>query len=437
MNLGLSFTLYLPPLLGCAWVLANGDISNAAFLWLVIASVFLLRRECFRIENFWCIVLFSSPISAVAIGQLLRADLSLSEFDSPLRILLGSLVFLALSSIREIDKRKLARMLAVGSAFGLIFGLLSLNQEWTSFYGGRFATTKSAPNDLGGYSGLLLIVVMLGLFTTRMIQKPPLRYAYLASLVAGAGAGAYLLLGTQSRGPWLVTAVVLTGMLGIYAHRRPYKAITLLIICGALVGSWTQTQHFQKYQDRFGSALGEPYRWLTEGEKASSGGARLSMLPASVDLFLVEPLRGFGDFGYSPLARTPEFAGKYGAEVGNQLGGQGGPHNEIAARSLQSGIWGLIATVFLLVYPIYRFGRQTLKAEDEDQRDLSFMGLIIITYIFLLSFVLEPYSLKHTATFNALILAVLLGATANRSPNPASIETTTASDQMEPDKTHV
>ncbi|MEY4724183.1 MAG: hypothetical protein RL043_332, partial [Pseudomonadota bacterium] len=97
--------------------------------------------------------------------------------------------------------------------------------------------------------------------------------------------------------------------------------------------------------------------------------------------------------------------------------------------------WGLLATVFLLVYPVYRFGRQTLEAKDENQRHLSFMGFIIFTYIFLLSFVLEPYSLKHTATFNALLLAVLLGATAEQSPNSVSIGTTSASDRMEPDRT--
>lgn len=426
--------LYSTVFLACAWVLSNGNVSNSAFILLLAVSAYCSRETWKRVELIPFPLLFASPICAVAVGQALRLDLNLSEFDAPLRILLALIVFYTIRSWEPL-KQKLMLTVSIGSAAGLILVILSLDPQWMSHYGGRFATTKSAPNDLGGYSGLLLIITVLGLLTPSLARRPLLRVGYLGLLLAGLTAGIYVLFGTQSRGPWLVTAIVLLMVLSWTLYRQPRNTLLLSLVLATGVGVWTQTQSFQTHKERIYSTLNEPLRWATKNEQATSGGARLSMLPASKELFLTEPLRGFGDFGYSPFARTPEFATKYGPEVANQLGGQGGPHNEIAARSLQSGIWGLLATVFLLVYPVYRFGRQTLEAKDENQRDLSFMGFIVFTYIFLLSFVLEPYSLKHTATFNALLLAVLLGATAEQSPNFVSIGTTSASDRMEPDRT--
>jgi O-antigen ligase len=396
-------------------VLWNGNVANGAYFLLLLTCIVLaFRLPKIQQSDGYTTFLFLAPLVAVLIGQSLRGQLNASEFDAPARLLGALFIYLCVSRAM-LSLRKVFYTLAIGATLGLVLVTFFIDPKWTSFYGGRFATLKSAPNDLGGYSGLLLVIAVTGLLshlTDKWRRGPSLAsILMLVGLVIGTIAGAYVLLGTQSRGPWLVVAVSILLLFAWHFLRHPKRTSLIASALIALLAAGTQTTWFQTHQERVWSTIGEPLNWLKQGQRETSGGARLSMLPASIELFSKAPISGHGDFGYSPHARKPEFAQKYGGEVSNQLGGQGGPHNEIAARSLQSGIWGLIATVFLLVYPVYRFGRQTLQAEDEDQRDLSFMGFVIFSYIFLLSFVLEPYSLKHTATFNALLLAVMLGAT--------------------------
>jgi O-antigen ligase len=413
-------TLYLL-LVACAFILSNGNISNAAFFILLIAGICSIQRRYFLLTDILIYFLFSLPIIAVFAGQMLRLEWSLKEFDAPSRIFAAIFIFKFVKFTKP-SKKLCFNVLTIGSALGLILLLLFLDIDSTNFYRGRFATRTSAPNDLGGYSGLLLTMTVTGLLGLRekfklieICHKKSYKNIFIFLVCfAGLIAGAYILLGTQSRGPWLVAVFSLLITFLYWFFFQPKRAVKLLIFFALLFVTVLNTPWFKKLDDRIWSTVNEPIQWVMtnrENQEKTSGGARLSMLYASGELFSKAPFKGFGDFGYSPQAREPEFAQKYGSEVSHQLGGQGGPHNEIAARSLQSGIWGLIATVFLLVYPVYRFGRQTLQADDEDQRDLSFMGFVIFSYIFLLSFVLEPYSLKHTATFNALLLAVLLGAT--------------------------
>ena len=419
-----------------AFVISNGHISNTAFFLLFIFSWVCGFRSAKHSVSLTTAALFSAPILAVAIGQLLRWDLSFKEFDAPVRIL-AALAIYRLTTSCQAQRQQILTILASACGLGLILVTFFLDPQATAFYGGRLSTDKSAPNDLGGYTGFLLVIATLGLLTAHRVKDPALRFGYVVVLIAGVACGSYILLGTQSRGPWLVTALALLLVFCLAAYRQPRKTFTALVLVLATIGVWTQTTSFNGYKNRIYSTLGEPIRWITSNEQETSGGTRLSMLPASKELFMADPLRGFGDFGYSRLARTPEFENKYGAGVSYQMGGEGGPHNEIAARSLQSGIWELIATIFLLLYPIYQFGRQTLEAKEDAQRDLSFMGFVIFSYIFLLSFVLEPYSLKHTATFNALLLAVLLGATATRPSVNESPETTSGEGQKGLDRVRV
>lgn len=415
----LRLFLYIALVTSSMWILSSGTVSNSAFFLLVIVtgSFLLHRRDGSKVH---CTdFLFAAPFLAVLVGQLLRLDFNLSEYDSPSRLLLAYVIYRSVQQLNP-SREKLLLAISTGAAMGLILVLVFLADDWLP----RFSTVKSAPNDLGGYTGLLLVTVLSVIFTTFSSYKP-LKNWKLGLLVfwsVAVGFGTYTLLGTLTRGAWISTGAVVLLIILVNFLRKPGRTMlpVVVIFLGGII--FQNTGWYEQHKDRVTSAYQEPIRWLSINPQVSSGGSRLFILEGAVALFWTSPLTGFGDFGYSPLARTQEFEMKFGKEASFLLGGQAGPHNEMAARSLQSGIWGLIATVFLLVYPVYRFGRQTLQAQDEDQRDLSFMGFVIFSYIFLLSFVLEPYSLKHTATFNALLLAVLLGATRTDRPAIAAPE---------------
>jgi O-antigen ligase len=412
-------------------VLWNGNISNAAFFILFIYAS-LTVKNCFtktsKANLAPLIFLFLSPLVAVFLGQLLRGELILREFDAPVRVA-GAIAIYLLVRHQNLPKDFVRRAIFFGSALGLLTIAFFIDNENTLKFGKRFSTGKSAPNDLGGYTGLLILVVATYVATLFVKQwdcpRRTIRQKILYSVVGlvSLGFGAYVLVGTQSRGPWLCVSIILTAIIIWGVIQRPKAgsifllSLITIILIGAQFGS-SDLRH-----GRIGSMFSEPYNWVNEKKQTTSGAIRLSIIPASIDLFTTRPWTGFGDFGYGALAKRPEFSEKHGRGVAKILGQGGGAHNEVLARSLQSGVWGLIAATFLLVYPVYRFGRQLIQSEDENQKFLSLMGLVIFAYIFLLSFVLEPYSLKHTATFNALLLAVLLGSTqpdSHRLPDPPS-----------------
>lgn len=387
--------------------------GNAAFFLLFLASLWGLwiNRPTPRQDSspgaHLTIALLIAPIIAVAMGQLLRGDLIIKEFDAPSRLLAATAIFLWLSRV-QLSPAAIANALGLGAAAGLILLTQFLSERWMSHYGGRFSTEMSAPNDFGGYVGILMTLATTLLITTKW-ERSRANFGGRLLLLAGFAAGLWLILGSQSRGPWLATGVSLVFLLFLSLWIDQRRGLALILGAFLSIGLTLQLPQFSGLKDRLTSTIQEPIAWLQDGQRDTSGGTRLSMIPASIELFQTQPLSGFGDFGYSPLARTEGFKQKFGNSTSDQLGGEGGPHNELAARSLQSGVWGLAATLLLLIAPVVLFAQRLLKDfRTNSSPSTSLMGLGFAINIFLLSFVLEPYSLKHTATFNALLLAVLL-----------------------------
>jgi O-antigen ligase len=149
-------------------------------------------------------------------------------------------------------------------------------------------------------------------------------------------------------------------------------------------------------------------KWSQSKEENSSAGERLSMIVASAKLISMAPWTGYGDFGYLKAGCGDEF--KSTPYYSRSLCAGSGPHNEVLARGLQSGIWGVLATLNLLLAPIVWFGFHLRRFwNSPDIYNPALLGLTFSINIALVCMFMEPYSIKFTATFNALVLAVLFG----------------------------
>ncbi len=379
----------------------------AFFLLISIAITEITRKKWNRPKSgFYSLgaiplLALALPFLAVAIGQILRHSLKFPEFDSPARLLVAiAIVFFLVPRIQGF-KLKPSEIMGVGAVFGIFLLYFTVNSD--PRVGGRLVSLQSWPNDLGAYAGVLLLFSVWFLLTFRSVTLPSLVAIWSFTSIA-IGTGLHVLIETQSRGPWLATTVAFIAIALIVLSRRiggvKATAVIFLIMAGmAYIISFEPSQ-------RLASIVSEPIKWIDTKREDTSAGERLGMGRAALKLISMQPWVGYGDFGYMEQACTPPF--KDHNYFSNSLCVGAGPHNELLARALQSGVWGLLATLFLLCAPIIYFSRMMFKYKNCDLIfNPSLLGFIFSTHIFVISFFMEPYSIKFTATFNASVLSIL------------------------------
>ena len=356
--------------------------------------------------SLWPLWILIAPIAAVAIGQVLRADLRIQEFDAPSRLLAAGLIFSIYSRSNPDFRLRPSTAIGLGAVAGAIALYFAIDPTRTALQGGRLTTKLSWPNDLGAYSGVLLTFLTWIL----LIQKTTVPWK--RALLLGAGglgiiASIHVWWHAESRGPWVATVLSLLILLSIQGVRLYglKRLITFWACAGVLIA---MTMAVKDLSPRLTSIVNEPVRWLESRKENSSAGERLSMIVASGKLISMEPWTGYGDFGYLKAGCNDEF--KLTKYYSRSLCAGSGPHNEVLARGLQSGIWGLLATLNLLLVPIVWFGFHLRKFwNSPDIYNPALLGLTFSINIALVCMFMEPYSIKFTATFNALVLAVLFG----------------------------
>lgn len=363
--------------------------------------------------DYFIIAILVFPILAVLIGQLMRGGLHSPEFDAPSRILASCAIFFLLRNLASGLTISPIVLIGLGASLGALTLPLALSSERLTVVGGRFSTDLSWPNDLGAYAGLLTMIT-LHLITSRSDSKLPrvVRTLFFLGLTCSLIAGAWVLTGAQSRGPWMATMISIGAIVAIrFAEPIAISRTKTMVGGGALLlGVTLMIATTPNLAQRIDSILQEPAAWAETRQENSSAGQRLSMMIASLKLISLAPSSGYGDFGYLEVACDEKFKTQYPEHYSNSLCAGSGPHNEILARGLQSGLWGVIATSFLLFGPILIF-LQALRGSGESlsQRETAALGLVTSLHLAIICMFMEAYSIKFTATFNALLLSVLFG----------------------------
>lgn len=408
---------------GPALFMAVPHAGNTVFFLVFLAALWGLvtphrQRERIGVAKVDLVIIWALllPFSAVAIGQILRGSLHLPEYDAPSRLLAAVAIFYFLVRENRFLKVKPSVLLGFGAVTGLALLAASIDPSRTAAGGGRLSTKLSWPNDLGAYAGVLLTFVIWLMACYRSTNRVTGIAMWLIS-VPSCLAGAYVFIGAQSRGPWIATAITFLMMGAILGLRRWGLSKTVLIALFVAIGIGSMVS-LSTLSPRLTSIVAEPVNWAKSRQENSSAGERLSMAVASADLISKRPWSGYGDFGYLKEGCNEEF--KKTTYYSRALCDGAGPHNEVLARGLQSGVWGLIATIGLLLIPITWFAKHLWVYKTTDEIfNPAFLGLIFSVNIALVCMFMEPYSIKFTATFNAFVLAILFAevAVARKSVN--------------------
>ena len=385
---GVAFAAYIPKAASTSLILAS-----------IVSVIAVIRNSWPRKEPILFISGFIAPISAIFIASLIRGEFTAREFDSASRLLLGIPLFLYLIKQNRSSNNKLISGLVVA----LILAGVFVDPNKTEFYGNRYATAYADVNSLAA-----ILVTFLAITVHYLLNQTFRNSTLFYLMLSGVFIGGYILAKTGARGPILVFFITLFLIFALYIKDNKCRAFgrTSIVLATLLIPPFLLFLNDHTFQQRIYSIATEIFD-LTEKTDSTetSSGIRLSMLKLSLGLFLEKPVAGWGDIRYSTEINDSIFSAGVSSPViqATQLGG---PHNEFAARALNSGSFGLVASLFFHFLPIlllFQKKHARLRSGFAVKQ-----ALVLISTLFLLGFTLETFSLKYMTSLNTILLAVVL-----------------------------
>lgn len=377
--------------------------SNAFFLLAIIGSIISLaqRRDLPYKPGLWvwtlCLTL-CAPIVADVISQILRAEIVTSQLDASFRLLLGIPILLFFLDKIVIDEKIFT--LVIGSS--VIATVLSVVIAPTGVnFWGRWATVSADPNSLGCITAIATGSLVY-LCLRHLTNKQWMMFVFaLITLVTGL----YILIRSQSRGGWLVFALLLPVVLSL-AKRQELKGVKPILLCLAASAAYiffTDSTLTARAQSIYFETKDW---WQNPSNTATSIGIRLNMLKASWSLITYNPILGYGDHGYGSVLSS----GALGQFSPTTIHGMSAsPHNEIIGKTLKSGIFGGFASLFVFAVPFLFFSKLLKSRNSISQNIPASLGLILVSGFFISGLSAGILGLTYLSSLYAATVTSLAG----------------------------
>ena len=342
----------------------------------------------------WTLAALLSAILAILFSQVLRGDIETPAYDGPLRLAISGPILLHLTQ-RRIDFTRMFQWVCPAAVFATAIVLLS-GDPFARWHG-RLSTYFVDPLTLGQYT---LLFGSFCLFSINLRGKDSV-WA-LAYKIAGVAVGFGISMIAESRSAWVALPVVimlwLTMVLRIKSPLRlAAGGVALVAIC-LLIYEISPMVHM-----RVDAALADLQLYFHGGDKDTPVGLRLSLWRASWQLFLANPLDGYGD-GHIPLLTSFPSIAPYATPTLQFIINHNGAHNELMQNLIRSGVFGLLSTVLLFTIPAVIFIRAG-RSSNEQVRAAALFGLCYIGALFCFGLSTEVLNLKYLASFYGLMIA--------------------------------
>ncbi len=389
---------------GIAGLLSIRGMTNKCFFLLLIVSLFFLKNSITYLRDAKIVkkmipvlITLSLPTMAVLVNHAYIGNWAYKYFDGPTRMLYS--IFIMLFFIyKNVNYKKIIAFSSPVAIF-LICIVLFYGSDIIGREGGRFATYFVRPNSFGTYSAVLagfcLFNIRLGLQTSRF---------YIAYQLTGFLVGLILVVGSQTRASWIALGISI--LVWIFFN---YKQMTKVFIKNSIFVFSLFLLFvlflFPNIIDRFSRGLLEVKNWFIGSNIDSSTGVRFSMWKIAWQLFLHNPIFGYGDQGYTVFLDKPWFSST-ASDFAKKTMACCGPHNELLANMLRSGILGGLSILCLFFIPLVLF---FINAFDGNTRisEASRLGISYIITVMICSISIEVFNLKYTSTFYGLTIAGL------------------------------
>ena len=373
--------------------IAYGITLLSSFLLAIIHrkdfSQLVFSRE-FLIVLLACTLL---PLS-ILLGQSFRSSWLANPFDGPIRLTLSIAVIFSIYLLRINFFRILEILIPLSLISIYLYALFN-----TGNYLPRLTNPYVDPIIWGNFCMILGFVMLFSIARSDHMLVKVIKSGFFVF-------GAYLSILSQSRAGWLAGLVLLIAYLIIYRQELGYKKIILLLITFVIViialYGLSPSIH-----GRVDAAILEINHWMSGTQKESSSGYRLTMWKMSLYLLAQAPWTGYGDHQLLPYLSDPYILSFADAESIKTIQCCG-PHNEIMAHSLRSGIWGLFAILATYLLPILFYLRIRNQLNNRI-KSLAHMGLSFSLGLLICAFLSEMLSLKFIYSYSPLIQAGIIG----------------------------
>lgn len=346
-----------------------------------------------------CITL-ALPMLAVFLGQVFRGNFIASYYDSPVHIIISVFVLLAVAKQSNNTVKWMSHLFPLALLIALAYIIVAPNLFW-----GKTRLTTNALDPLM-FGSLSLTLGLLSLVSIKLDTNHS-KWLIVYKLI-GLAAGVYLSIVSGSRTGWMALPII--GLIWLYIEKHkfnPFKTIITIIVIAILSFSTYTTS--TNVRERINAAFDElsSYQWRsTNPNMNTSIGARISFMRIAVYLFEKKPLSGWGDGNFQNVVNDPKL--NFADTETKRVAIEAGFHNDISANMVRSGIWGLLATMTLFLMPAIFFIRN-LVSQHKIQRDVAFFALTFLLCQFISSMSMEILTLKYSASFYGLMIAILSG----------------------------
>ncbi len=397
---------------------SNAILILGAFLCLIFLSLSGNRQRAReRFPNpevaFLTVVMvttLASPVLAVAISSGLRGSFYLSQFDSPARLCLAIPIFIF--ALRT--KLNAAKFLQFAIPAALILTLVQQYLITQPMHWGptRMATYFADPLVFGYVSMTFGLICAVSINLLKTDSNLILGFKLL-----GAFVGLYLSIQSGSRTGWMAIPIVL----GIWAYQHSgngaggdgnkrtqvFFVMALSCLIAALV--YVTSSTFSHRVDLVANEI-KTYPWTGIAPETAVG-SRITFLRIAWDLFFQNPWSGIGDTRFEQFPLPPQVLG-YASPTTLATAFRSGFHNEVVTNAIRSGLIGLLSSAALFVVPFAVFVRK-LKSDAAfgAAKANAVIGITFVVCMFVSSLSTEILDLKYTASFYALMIALLCGST--------------------------
>ncbi len=340
--------------------------------------------------SFLIIFCLSATVLSLLFTQVIRGDFSATTYDGPIRLLAALPILIAIYKHRINFSKLLSFVIPI-----VLLGILMFAKLGNHIYGERLTNHYLDPIFWGNFS------VILGFMSFASIQSEDYLRLKIYKL-SGFVLGISMSLMSQSRAGWI--AAIIMALVWIALNRKKFSikklaagGITLII---TLIALYFLADSFKLRVD---AAIAEIIQWQSNSQTTSSTGIRLNMWKMTIHLFSINPWLGYGEFSTLPV--TNDFYILSFADPESITTIQCcGPHNEVAAQSLRSGVFGISALLATYMIPIYIFLKHKIS-------QATIMGMMLCTGVFVCGFATEMLGLKISYTFYAILTSGLIATT--------------------------
>lgn len=343
---------------------------------------------------------FIAPMIAIFLSSVLRQNYVWSDYDSPARFLLS--IAILIFAIRK--RLNIIHFLQYTAPASLIITFVHQTLfSQPKLWGGRMSTYFADPLVFGYTSIALGLISLVSINIVKQDSKVVILFK-----LSGFIIGTYLSVMSESRTGWLAVPAVIVFWLyqTIGKSHKPWYFSTIVVMIAVLVGIFNYSTIIHQ---RLLTAFSEinSYPWTGMAPETSIG-LRITFLRIAFDMFVSSPIAGFGDTSHGVLT-LPNHINTYASPESLRMAFISGFHNEIVTNAVRYGIGGLLTSLSLFLLPFLLYFSK-LGSFDRIQRSSALVGMTFTICFFISSLSTEVFDLKYTASFYALMTALLCAA---------------------------